>query len=86
MAANRQTTRPEYSPEAQERRAKRAAKAERTKAVVADALDLGKGWSGPQVGDRVLDGGAELAVRQSRAAIEAGRPLRPREKRALRQQ
>jgi hypothetical protein len=85
MAANPKTTRPEFSPAVQERRAKRAAQAERTRSTALDALDVGKGWSGPQATSDVLDGGTELALRQSRAATEAG-PLRGSEQRKLRRE
>jgi hypothetical protein len=77
-------TRPQFSPEVEARRARKAERAERAKAVAADALDLGRGWSGPTNASRVMDGGAELAVRRASAAVAQGQPLRPAQRRQLR--
>jgi len=79
-------TKREFGPDAAARRAKtaeRAARAERTKAVALDALDVGRG--GPEVHD-TLASAEELATRRASAAIAQGRPLRGRESRAIRQQ
>jgi hypothetical protein len=64
----------------------KAAQRARFREVAAEAMDVGKGWSGPGGESRVLDGAEELATRQATAAVEAGRRLRPNERRAIRRE
>jgi hypothetical protein len=61
MAAPERTTR-EFSPEVQARRERKAAQAERVKAVALDSLDVGRGWSGPGRAPDVVDAGIAEAV------------------------
>jgi hypothetical protein len=76
--------RPQFSPEVAARRAQRAARAERMKAVCKEAL----GSDGPdttmRARDPIFDGAADLATAKAQAAVERGRPLKLHERRALR--
>jgi hypothetical protein len=83
MATPERTTR-EFGPDAQARRAAKAERAERLRSTALDSLDVGKGWSGPGRGTDPLDAGAELATKMATAAVQAGRPLRPTERREVR--
>jgi hypothetical protein len=86
MATPEKTTR-EFSPAAQARRDRRAAKAARLREVALDSLDVGRGaWTGPGRAADVVDAGVELATKQATAAVEVGRPLRPTERRQLRRE
>jgi hypothetical protein len=78
-----QQTKREFGPEAAARRQRKAERAERTKAVALDALDVGRG--GQPVRDP-FDSGIELGLRRASAAVELGRPLRGSEVRKLKRQ
>lgn len=64
----------------------KAERAARFKAAALDALDVGKGYTAGEGASRVLDGAEELATKRATAAVEAGRPLRPNERREVRRQ
>lgn len=71
---------------AEERRQHRTERAAKWKAAVAESMDLGRGWTGPGRGRDPFDAGVELATKQATAAREAGRPLRPSERREVRRE
>jgi hypothetical protein len=80
------SAKPQFSPEAQARRARGAQRAESFKAHALAVLDVGKGFTVDEGGSRALDGGTELAVAAASRAVLAGRRLRISEKREVRQQ
>jgi hypothetical protein len=80
-----QTTR-QFGPDAQARRERKAARDASFKAAALDALDVGKGWSGPGRGRDPFEPGVELATKRPSAAVELGRPLKPSERREIKHQ
>jgi hypothetical protein len=83
----RSDTKREFAPETQARIDRKAERDERMRASALDALDVGRGWSGPgRSPDPVFDGGTDLSLRMSDASVRAGRQLRPHEEREIRRE
>jgi hypothetical protein len=77
----------QFSPATQARIDRKAERAASFRAAAADALDVGRGWTGPGKGyDPVFDSGTDLSLGLSKAAVEQGRPLRPHERRGKRRE
>jgi hypothetical protein len=64
----------------------KAAQRARFKAAALAAMDVGKGYTATEGASGVLDGATDLAVAAATRATAAGRPLRPNERREVRQQ